>query len=101
MWALVPLCVVRRGIFYGLVAPNEIKHLLDSSNSSLVELREATPSTGDSVEALIAYIKEAAPKATRDANLTSLIGSTATLTTHVSSWVSAVSSHTLVAINFL
>ena len=90
-----------QGNFFGLVAPKEIKHLLDSSNSSLIELREATPSTGDSVIALIAYIKEAAPKAARNANLTSLVGSTATLTTHVTSWVSAVSSHTVVGINFL
>ena len=100
MWALVPLYVVRRGIFYDLVAPKEIKHLLDSSNSSLVELREATPSTGDSVEALIAYIKEAAPKATRDANLTSL-GSAATFTAHVARRFTAVSSHVPLASSFL
>ena len=89
------------GLIYGLVTPKEVKHLLHSTHRSLIKLGEATPGAGNGVIALITYIKEAAPKATRDANLTSLVGSTATLTTHVSSWVSAVSSHTLVGINFL
>ena len=95
------VCVVRRGILYGLVAPKEIKHLLDSSNSSLIELREATPSTGDNVVELIAYIKEAAPKATRDANLTSLVSSAATFTAHVARRFTAVSSHVPLASSVL
>ena len=98
---LVSLCVVYGGIFYGLAAPKKIENLLHSTHRSLIKLGETTSSAGDSVVALIAYIKEAAPKSTRDANLTSLIGSAATLTTHVARRFTAVSSHILVGINLL
>ena len=98
---LVSLCVVYGGIFYGLAAPKKIENLLHSTHRSLIKLGETTSSAGDSVVALIAYIKEAAPKATRDANLTSLIGSAATFTAHVARRFTAVSSHILVGINLL
>ena len=84
-----------------LAASKKIKNLLHSTHCSLIELRETTPSAGDSVVALISYIKEAAPKPTRDANLTSLIGSTATLTTHVARRFTAVSSHVPLEFGFL
>ena len=82
-------------------AAKKIENLLHSTHLSLIKLRETTSSTSDSVVALIAYIKEAAPKATRDANLTSLIGSATTFTAHVARRFTAVSSHILVGINLL
>ena len=84
-----------------LAASKKIENLLHSTHRSLIELRETTPGAGDSVVALIAYIKEAAPKSTRDTNLTSLVGSTATLTTHVARRFTAVSSHVPLEFGFL
>ena len=89
------------GLIYGLVTPKEVKHLLHSTHRSLIKLGEATPGAGNGVIALITYIKEAAPKATRDANLTSLVGSAATFTAHVARRFTAVSSHVPLASSFL